>query len=358
MTETGAPSDALRLTGMDGRARHPLADTPPMEAKLASDLPDGPGWRFEPKWDGFRAIATRLGDTVTLASKSGKPLGRYFPEILAMLAAVRAPDYAVDGEIILPIGDALSFEALQARLHPASSRIARLSVETPAQLMLFDCLGVGGDILLDRPLAERRAALERFHAAEGGPALLLSPMTEDPGQARAWLARSGGALDGIVAKRIDDAYHPGERAMIKVKQRRTVDCVVGGFRRARDGPLVVSLLLGLYGDDGLLDHVGFTSSIAARDKPALTAQLDAMVAPPGFTGRAPGGPSRWNDGRETQWEPLKPGLVVEVMYDQVTAGRFRHGTKLLRWRPDKAPRQCTTDQLRPPLRPAEILTLR
>jgi ATP-dependent DNA ligase len=344
---------------MTSALRHPLADTPPMEAKLAADLPEDSGWQFEPKWDGFRAIAARRpGGEITLMSKSGKPLDRYFPEIVALLAAVRIRDYAVDGEIILTRDGALSFDALQARLHPAPSRIARLSVETPAQLMLFDCLAADGDILIDQPLTRRRAALEHFHAMEGGPALLLSPRTEEVERARAWLARSGGALDGVVAKARDDIYRPGERAMIKVKQRRTVDCVVGGFRRERDGPLVASLLLGLYDDAGMLDHVGFTSSVAARDKPALTARLDALVAPPGFTGRAPGGPSRWNDGREAAWEPLKPELVVEVVYDQVTAGRFRHGTKLLRWRPDKAPRQCTLDQLRLPLRPAELLTLR
>lgn len=330
-----------------------------MEAKLVSDLPEESGWQFEPKWDGFRAIAARRqGGPVTLMSKSGKPLDRYFPEIVTMLSAVRTCDFVIDGEFILTINGALSFDALQARLHPAPSRIARLSVETPAQLMLFDCLGLDGDSLLGRPLDERRVALEHFHAAEGGPALMLSPVTEDPERARAWLARSGGALDGVVAKRLDDVYRAGDRAMIKVKQRRTVDCVIGGFRRERDGPLVASLLLGLYDDAGLLDHIGFTSSIAAQDKPGLTARLDALVAPPGFTGKAPGGPSRWNDGRETAWEPLKPELVIEVIYDQVTAGRFRHGTKLRRWRPDKAPRQCTMDQLRPPLHPAEILTLR
>jgi ATP-dependent DNA ligase len=325
-----------------------------MEAKLVATLPDEAGWQFEPKWDGFRAIASRLGDDIRVMSKSGKPLGRYFPEIVALLGGTGQQEFVVDGELILPIADHLSFDALQARLHPAATRIARLSAETPAQLMLFDCLALGDETLLDRPLSERRAALERFHAAEGGPSLLLSPATDDLNRARSWLAHSGGALDGVVAKRLDQAYRPGERAMLKVKQRRTADCVVGGFRRERDGPLVASLLLGLYDNSGKLDHIGFTSAISADEKPALTKQLERLIAPPGFTGKAPGGPSRWNNGRESEWLPLKPRLVAEVVYDQVTSGRFRHGTKFLRWRPDKAPEQCTMDQLQQELRPAEL----
>jgi ATP-dependent DNA ligase len=287
-------------------------------------------------------------------SKSGTPLGRYFPEIVAMLGATHALDYVVDGEIILPVEEILSFDALQARLHPAASRIARLSVETPAQFMLFDCLAIERTILLDRPMSERRVTIERFHGEEGGPALLLSPATDCGDSAAAWLARSGGALDGVVAKRLDEPYRPGERAMLKVKQRRTADCVVGGFRRERDGPLVASLLLGLYDDSGLLNHVGFTSGFAANDKLALTARLDGLIAAPGFSGKAPGGPSRWNNGRESEWEPLKSELVVEVVYDQVTSNRFRHGTKLLRWRPDKAPQQCTLDQLEAAMPPGEL----
>jgi ATP-dependent DNA ligase len=333
---------------------HPLAATPPMEAKLVAALPGEPGWQFEPKWDGFRAIASRADDTVELMSKSGKPLGRYFPEIVAMLAALPEASFVFDGEIILPVNGIVSFDALQARLHPAASRIARLSVETPAQLMLFDCLALGPDMLIDQPLSVRRAALERFHAVEGGPALLLSAATDRRERAQDWLMHSGGALDGVMAKRLDETYRSGERAMLKVKQHRTADCVVGGFRRERDGPLVASLLLGLFDDAGLLNHVGFTSAIAAADKPALTKRLEALIAPPGFTGKAPGGPSRWNSGRESEWLPLKSKLVVEVVYDQVTAARFRHGTKLLRWRSEKAPHQCTMDQLQHELRPAEL----
>ena len=333
---------------------HPLAETEPMEAKLIEALPEEAGWQFEPKWDGFRAIASRLGEHVELRSKSGKSLARYFPEIVAALRGTGCEDYVLDGELILPIGGVLSFDALQARLHPAESRILRLSGETPAQLMLFDCLALEGTSLIDMPLTERRAALERFHAREGTASLVLSPHAPDLAGARAWLAASGGALDGVIAKSWEQAYRPGERAMLKVKQRRTADCVVGGFRRARGGTQVASLLLGLYDDAGLLNHVGFTSALAKQDRATLTERLAALIAPPGFTGKAPGGPSRWNDGKESEWFPLKPELVVEVSYDQVTGERFRHGTGLVRWRPDKAPRQCRMDQLDYALRPSEL----
>ena len=328
----------------------------PMEAKLVTALPEDPGWQFEPKWDGFRALVFRDGDAVELLSKSGKSLARYFPEIVALVAGIDQARFVLDGELILPVGDILSFDALQARLHPAESRIIKLSRETPAQLMLFDCLGDGDDDLLGRPLAERRAALEAFHGRYDGSSLLLSTCG-GLAAAQAWLARSGGALDGVVAKRIDEPYRPGERAMLKVKQHRTADCVVGGFRRAKDGDGVASLLLGLYDEAGRLNHVGFTSGIAAADRAALAARLEPLIGAPGFTGKAPGGPSRWNNGEESEWEPLRSELVVEVLYDQVTGARFRHGTRLLRWRPDKAPAQCTMEQLVYELRPAELATL-
>lgn len=338
---------------MKGRP-HPLAGTEPMEAKLVDALPAEGAWQYEPKWDGFRAIASRLGDDVEIRSKSGKSLARYFPEVVAALAATKGDDFVLDGELILPIGGVLSFDALQARLHPAESRIRRLSAETPAQLMLFDCLALDGHALVDRPLSERRRALERFHAREGTPTLLLSPHAADLAGAQAWLAASGGALDGVIAKPLHEGYRAGERAMLKVKRYRTADCVVGGFRRAKDGSLVASLLLGLYDDAGLLDHVGFTSALAKQDRAELTERLEALISPPGFTGKAPGGPSRWNDGKESEWFPLKPELVVEVSYDQVTNDRFRHGTGLVRWRPDKAPRQCRMDQLGYALRPSDL----
>jgi ATP-dependent DNA ligase len=329
----------------------------PMEALLAAELPDGEGWQYEPKWDGFRCLAERDGDTVTLTSKSGKPLARYFPEVVELLKTTCEQRFLIDGELIIPLGDVLSFEALQLRLHPAESRIRRLAGETPAQLMLFDILSLAGRGLADRPLAERRAALEGFHAAQAVGGLLLSPATRDRATALGWLDRSGGALDGVIAKRLDLPYRFGERAMIKVKQQRTADCVVGGFRYAEKRKEVGSLLLGLFDDDGLLNHVGFTSALKAEDRPALTERLEALIGPPGFTGNAPGGPSRWNTERTTQWQPLRHELVVEVRYDQVTAGRFRHGTGFLRWRPDKDPRQCTFEQLASELRPSQLKEL-
>jgi len=324
-----------------------------MEAKLVDELPEDEGWQFEPKWDGFRCLAFKQAGEVALQSKSGKPLARYFPEIAAAIAALPVARVTLDGELLIPVGDGLSFEALQMRLHPAASRVRRLAAETPARLMLFDCLWSGGPIA-DRPLAERREALEAFHAAHRAPALRLSPFTLDRTVAQRWLEAAGGALDGVVAKRRDEPYRPGERAMLKIKRLRTADCVVGGFRYATGKREVGSLLLGLYDDAGLLDHVGFTSAIPAADRPALTRRLEALVEPPGFTGDAPGGPSRWSDGRSAQWQPLRPELVAEVRYDQVTGHRFRHGTGFLRWRPDKAPRQCTMEQLGGEARPAIV----
>jgi len=328
-----------------------------MEALLAAELPADDGWQYEPKWDGFRCLARRDGEAVTLTSKSGKPLARYFPEVVDLLRAAGDRQFLLDGELIIPLGDALSFEALQLRLHPAESRIRRLAAETPAELMAFDLLELGDQSLAARPLAERRTALERFMAKNRVPGLLLSPATRDRRTALAWLKRSGGALDGVIAKRLDLDYRPGERAMIKVKQQRTADCVVGGFRYAEGKPEVGSLLLGLYDAAGLLHHVGFTAAIAAKDRPALTKKLEKLIEPPGFTGSAPGGPSRWNTERTAQWQPLQPKLVAEVRYDQVTGRRFRHGTGFLRWRPDKSPRQCTFDQLAPELRPSELKEL-
>ncbi len=316
----------------------PLA---PMEAKSASVLPEAGDWQFEPKWDGFRCLAFNRKGAVALQSKAGKPLERYFPEVAAALAGL--PDAVLDGELLIPIGSELSFAALQMRLHPAESRIRRLAAETPARLMLFDVLHLEKKSLIDRPLAERRDILEQFHAQHRSPDLKLSPMTTDRKVAQRWLAGAGGALDGVVAKRRDLAYLPGERAMVKVKRLRTADCVVGGFRYATGKREVGSLLLGLHDEAGLLHHVGFTSNMPDRE--ALTARLEKLIAPPGFTGDAPGGPSRWATERSAEWQPLKPELVVEVRYDHVTGRRFRHGTSFLRWRPDKAPRQCTFDQL-------------
>ena len=329
----------------------------PMEALLVDALPQDDGWQFEPKWDGFRCLAVRADDEIELFAKSGKPLGRYFPEIVALLGRLPQKSFIVDGELVIPVGDALSFEALQMRLHPAESRVRKLSAEMPANLVLFDILIAPKEgSLIAEPLTTRRAALESFHGAVNGePSLRLSPMTRDRPTAQHWLDTSGGGLDGVIAKRLDAPYQPGERAMLKVKRMRTADCVVGGFRYGADSDEVGSLLLGLYNDDGLLDHVGFTSSITAKDRPALTKKLEALREPPGFTGNAPGGPSRWSTERTGQWEPLKPVLVVEVRYDHISGGRFRHGTRLVRWRPDKSPRQCTFAQLELPVSPRRIL---
>jgi ATP-dependent DNA ligase len=321
----------------------------PMEARLVAELPEEPGWQFEPKWDGFRCLVYRAGAEVDLRAKSGKPLARYFPEVVAMLKGLPQTMFVIDGELAIPVGDTLSFDALQMRVHPAESRIKKLAVETPASLIVFDMLlDATGKSLLEMPLVKRRAALEKFYKAAGETnGLKLSPYTLDRDEARLWLDGARGSLDGVVAKRSDGAYLPGERAMLKVKRLRSADCVVGGFRYAAGSREVGSLLLGLYDKDGKLDHVGFTSTITDVERPALTKLLGTLIAPPGFTGNAPGGPSRWSTERSGEWEPVKPVLVVEVRYDHVTGDRFRHGTKLIRFRPDKAPKQCTFDQLTP-----------
>lgn len=322
-------------------------DTAPVEAKLATTIPDEAGvWQYEPKWDGFRCLAFKAEDGVDIRAKSGKPLARYFPELVDRLQSIPARQFVVDGEILIERSGEYSFDALQMRLHPAESRIRKLSVESPAKLMLFDMLAdTDGKILLGRPLSVRRAALEAFVKSSDAAGIELSPATVDAKQAKKWLKSAGSRTDGIVAKRLDDPYRPGERAMVKIKPMRTADCVVGGFRYLADRPEVGSLLLGLYDSQGRLDHVGFTSTISNAARPELTRRLEGLRESPGFTGNAPGGPSRWSTERSAAWEPLRPELVVEVRFDHVTNNRFRHGTKLLRWRPDKAPRQCTFYQL-------------
>jgi ATP-dependent DNA ligase len=318
----------------------------PMEAKLVADLPDGPGWQYEPKWDGFRCLAFKAGDEVELKGRSGKSLARFFPDMAAAVRALAVNRLAVDGELVIQFGDTLSFEALQMRLHPAASRVKKLAAEHPARFILFDCLmNEGGESLLDKPLSERRRALEKLDLGSGGAVFSLSPVTTDRAQATQWLRTTGGDLDGVIAKRIDGTYRAGERAMLKVKNIRTADCVVGGFRYESARKQVGSLLLGLYNSAGRLDHVGFTSNIPRAERAELTRLLEGLIEPPGFTGDAPGGPSRWSTERSGDWQPLRPELVVEVRYDHVTGNRFRHGTSLVRWRKDKAPRQCTFEQL-------------
>ena len=326
-----------------------------MEARTEAELPRGPDWQYEPKWDGFRCLAIRDGESVELLSRSGKPMARYFPDMVAALKALKPKRFILDGELAIPVGDILSFDALQLRLHPAARRVNRLAAETPSILIVFDLLRTprGAD-LRERPLSERRRQLEAFFDALGdAPSLRLSPASTSRAEAERWLKRAGGgALDGVVAKRLDESYKAGERAMVKVKCLRTADCVVGGFRYASNSHLVGSLLLGLFNDDGKLDHVGFISGIAEDKREALTHKVEALRGGPGFTGDAPGGPSRWSTERSAQWEPLKLKLVAEVQYDHVTGDAFRHGTRFLRWRPDKRPQDCTFEQLRQEVRPS------
>ena len=319
-----------------------------MEARSVDEIPTGEDWQYEPKWDGFRCIAFRNGERIYLQSKAGQPLARYFPDVVAALGKVRAQEFVLDGELVVPVAGALSFDELQLRLHPAASRVQKLAKANPALYVLFDILAGNGEVYLQRVLRERRQFLEKFARSnvKSEKTLRLSPATTNYQTAREWFDKAGGDLDGILAKRLDAPYASGERtAMVKVKQIRTVDCVVGGFRYARGTSVIGSLLLGLYGKDGLLHHVGFTSAFKASERRGLTEKFEALKKQPGFTGNAPGGPSRWSTDRTGEWEPVAPRVVVEVAYDHFTGGRFRHGTKFLRWRPDKSPSQCTLDQV-------------
>ncbi|HTG43922.1 MAG TPA: ATP-dependent DNA ligase [Verrucomicrobiae bacterium] len=320
-----------------------------MEALSAGEIPEGGEWQYEPKWDGFRCVAFRDGEEVALQSKAGQPLARYFPELVEAVRALPLKRFVLDSEIAIPVGQKLSFENLQLRLHPAESRIRKLAKETPAIMIVFDLLvDDKGDSWLEKPLQERRTRLEEMAARHFNPAssIFLSPATTEVQLARQWFSNPGESLDGIIAKRVDLPYQSGERTgMQKIKQIRSVDCVVGGFRYGTKSKLMGSLLLGLYDEGGLLHHVGFCSAIKAAEKKKLTLELEALKGAPGFTGRAPGGPSRWATERSGEWEPLQSRLVVEVAYDHFTGGRFRHGTKFIRWRPDKAPRQCLLEQV-------------
>lgn len=332
----------------------------PMEAMAESELPVGPQWHYEPKWDGFRCLAFRDGARIDLESKSQKPLTRYFPELVEALSEMPARSFVLDGEIVIPVEGGLSFDDLLMRIHPAASRIQKLSQATPCVYIAFDLLvDERGKSLVGRALEERRKELERFAKANFPKAanhiIRLSPVTRDAAIARKWF-RMGVGLDGIVAKRDDLPYQAGERTgMQKIKKKRTADCVVGGFRYLEKKRLVGSLLLGLYNKQGLLDHVGFTASIHDEDRAALTKKLEASIEPPGFTGKAPGGLSRWSTKRSMEWQPLAPKLVVEVEFDHFTGGRFRHGTKFMRWRPDKGPRQCTMEQVKREKKSALVL---
>jgi len=320
-----------------------------MEARLVSEPPEGDQWQYEPKWDGFRCLAFRDGSKVYLQSKSGQPLARYFPELTEELQLIPAKKFVLDGEIIIPIKGRSSFDQLLMRVHPAASRVQKLAAEYPSLLVAFDLLvDQDGKLLTKRPLSERRKRLESFAKKNFNRhiAVKLSPATQQKSVALKWFRNPGWGLDGIMAKRSDLPYQSGSRdGMEKIKQRKTIDCVVGGFRYASKGKVVGSLLLGLYDKKGLLHHVGFTSGFSDELRSKLLKILKPVMNGTGFTGRAPGGPSRWSSERSAQWEPLDPKLVVEVEYDNFTGERFRHGTGFVRFRPDKRARDCTLAQI-------------
>ena len=323
-----------------------------MEARSVDTLPEGANWIYEPKWDGFRCVMERGQRIVLMRSKSGEDLTRYFPELVEAALKLDVSSFLLDGEIVIAIGKTLSFDALLQRIHPAASRITKLSRETPATFVAFDLLAHGKASYLEMPLTERRVHLRAFFGAiKKRDRFALSTSTTRPSTAKRWLAKAGGGFDGVVAKRGDLPYQAGNReGMQKIKRYRTADCVIGGFRFAQNkqsGRQVIgSLLLGLYDDAGLLHHVGFTSAFKATEKLALTEKLSDLVTDKSFTGNAPGRPSRWSNRRSSEWVPLMPRLVVEVSYDHFTGGRFRHGTSIIRWRPDKHPKQCSFEQLR------------
>jgi ATP-dependent DNA ligase len=323
-----------------------------MLAKLTREFPEEPGWSFEPKWDGFRSIVFYDGAELFIQSRDLKPLGRYFPELERGLREALPGPAVLDGEIVIMTDHGLDFDALQLRIHPAESRIRMLAEAKPASFVAFDLLAQGHDNLCARPYAERRARLERYAAPLPSP-VHLTPVTRDLNEARDWFDRFEGAgLDGLIAKPDDSTYQPGVRAMIKLKHLRTVDCVVGGFRwnRGEEGKSVGSLLLGLYDEQGILHHVGHTSSFDAATKRKLAEDLEQWRTGDeslGFgQGRTPGAESRWSRGRGLeQWERLRPELVCEVTFDHLQGARFRHASTFQRWRFDKAPTECTFDQL-------------
>lgn len=321
----------------------------PMEAKRVDAVPAGDGWQFEPKWDGFRAIVFRAGDSVVIQSKAGQPLTRYFPEVVEAVRALGQKEFVLDGEIVVAVNGRLSFDDLLQRIHPADKRVRMLSESTPANYFVFDLLALRKKTLVDLPIEKRRAALEELFAKIDSGLIQLSPMTLDRKTALAWFENFGSAgLDGVMAKRLGEPYHSGDRdGMVKVKHLKTADCVVGGFRYSEGTRAVGSLLLGLYDEEGRLVYIGHTSSIRKADRDDLTKQLQKLAAENPFQVRVPGGPSRWATEKSGEWEPVKPELVCEVEYDYFSQGRFRHGSKFLRWRPEKDPSSCTMEQVAP-----------
>jgi ATP-dependent DNA ligase len=336
----------------------PLA---PMLSTAADALPAGEGWQFEPKWDGFRTLVFRDGDEILLQSRDEKPMNRYFPELVAPLAAALPERCVLDGEVVIVTGGGLDFEALLLRIHPAASRVKLLAAQSPASYVAWDLLALGDEDLRDTPLAARRERLEQM-LARATPPVHLSPATRDRTQAEDWFRRFEGAgLDGVMAKRLDAPYRAGERTMVKVKHARTADCVVAGLRWHKNGPgtMVGSLLLGLYDDDGTLHHVGVTAAFTMAMRKQLVAELaplrenalehhpwrDWADAQDDEGQRMPGGSSRWNRGKDLSWVALRPERVCEVAYDHMQGTRFRHAAHFVRWRPDKPPRDCRYDQL-------------
>ncbi len=356
----------------DGAAHFPIEPPiEPMLAKLATELPEGEGWLFEPKWDGFRAIVFRDRDRFYIQSRDLKPLDRYFPELEAFFRASFPERCVVDGEIVIVGPRGLDFEALQMRLHPAASRVKKLAAETPASFVAFDLLAEGERDLRPLPQAERRLRLEQALAGATGR-VHLTPCRRERSVAQEWFHRFEGAgLDGVIAKHESTTYQPGKRAMVKVKHARTADCAVAGFRWHKQGPgtLVGSLLLGLYDDAGTLHHVGVTSSFSMEARRRLVQELeplrrDALASHPwrhwaemgDGTQRVPGAQSRWSAGKDLSWEPLRVERVCEVKYDHLQGDRFRHAAVFLRWRPDKRPADCRYDQLEvtPPAELAQV----
>ena len=328
---------------------------PPVEPMLCApqdDVPEGAGWLYEPKWDGFRCIVFRDGKSVQLQSRKLQPLERYFPELVERLLRDLPPKCVVDGEIIIPSSKGLDFDALLQRILPAASRIEKLSRETPASFVAFDLLALGDTDLREQPLSRRRATLAG--AFESTAEVFTTPQTADPEEARRWFTRFEGAgLDGVVAKRAELPYAPGERVMVKVKHLRTADCVIGGFRKAKavKGDAVGSVLLGLYDAGGVLHHVGHVSGFDAAARRDVATRLKPLEGGESFgKGRTPGAPSRWSQGRDTSWTSVGPELVMEVAFDHLQGNRFRHAARFVRWRPDMAPRDCTYAQLDPPRR--------
>lgn len=327
----------------------------PMLSKLEDELPKGGGWLYEPKWDGFRAIVFRDRERMHIGSRGGRGLDRYFPDLLAIFQRAFPLRCVVDGEIVINGPRGLDFEALLQRIHPAPSRVRKLAAETPASFVAFDLLVVGDEDLRARPFAERRARLASMLEGAKDDKLAVTPQTDSYEQAQQWLASFGhSGFDGVVAKHSSLVYTPGERVMVKVKRIRTADCVVGGYRLDKKGTGIGSLLLGLYDEDGVLQHIGHTSAFKAKERRDILAMLKPLEGGTSFgEGRTPGGPSRWAQGRArsraqettTSWIPVRPELVCEVGFDHVDAGAIRHGARFFRWRPDKPPRECLFAQL-------------